>query len=79
MASPVSLAIACDEACERIEEWAAVHVAEGLTPLPRAHRDREILRKIQLETIADWLDRAVVAPEAPAKTPSAKRKPASKS
>lgn len=58
MASQVALAIACDKACERIEEWAARNVSKGLTPLPRLHRDRDILRKIQLETIADWLDRA---------------------
>lgn len=61
MASKESIAIACDKACERIEEWVSVNVAEELTPLPRLNRDREILRKQQLETIADWLDRATVA------------------
>lgn len=58
MASAKALAIACNAACERIEAWAQANVTEGLTPLPRLHRDREILRKLQLETIADWLDRA---------------------
>lgn len=58
MASPRMIAIACDEACQRIEAWAAVHVDEGLTPLPRVQRDRELLRKNQLTTIADWLERA---------------------
>ncbi|MGB1288004.1 MAG: hypothetical protein ACPG7F_15815 [Aggregatilineales bacterium] len=60
MATKVATAIACDNAAQRIEGWAATHVTEGLTPLPRVHKDREILRKIQLETIADWLDRATV-------------------
>lgn len=58
MASPVAIAKACDRACARIEAWAADNVAEGLTPLPRLNRDMGILRKQQLETIADWLDRA---------------------
>ncbi len=62
MASAESIAIACDQACERIEDWARHNVSEGLTPLPRLIRDREMLRKIQLETIADWLDRANGAP-----------------
>ena len=61
MASKVAIAIACDNAAQRIESWAEQHVAGGLTPLPRVHKDREILRKTQLETVADWLDRATVS------------------
>lgn len=58
MASKEAIAIKCNAAMERIEAWVKANVNEGLTPLPRLHRDREILRKLQLEGIADWLDRA---------------------
>ena len=57
MASKEALAIMCDQACLRIEGRAKILVGEGLTPIPRTHRDREVLRKQQLETIADWWDR----------------------
>lgn len=61
MASARMIAIKCNEACTRIEAWANQHVDSELTPLPRSNRDRELLRKQQLETIADWLERATPA------------------
>lgn len=61
MASPKQIAIACEKACKRIDTWAKANVDNELTPLPRTHRKREMLRKQQLETIADWLERAASA------------------
>lgn len=57
MASKEALSIQCDKSLIRIEERAKELVGEGLTPIPRTHRDREILRRDQLHTIADWWDR----------------------
>lgn len=57
MASREALAIQCDAACQRIETRMMDLVGEGLTPIPRTHRDREVLRRDQLNTIADWVDR----------------------
>jgi hypothetical protein len=53
MASSEALAIACDSALKRIEYWLQKN-GDGVS-IPRLHRDREVLRKIQLETIADAL------------------------
>lgn len=57
MATKRAISIACIEACERIEK--RIHELTGLTltPLPRNHKDNDILRKQQLLTIADWIDR----------------------
>ena len=57
MASPTAIAIQCEESTNRIDARMKILIGEGLTPLPRTHRDREILRRDQLHTIADWLDR----------------------
>jgi hypothetical protein len=57
MAHPTAINIACIEACERIEARMYELTGLDLTPLPRNHRDNDILRKQQLETIADWLER----------------------
>ena len=47
MASPKSIAIACETACERIENTL------GCTGIPRRNKHKEILRRDQLEWIAD--------------------------
>lgn len=56
MATQEALAIACNRACVRIEEAVSALTGEGVKPLPRVHKDREILRKQQLEIIADLLE-----------------------
>lgn len=57
MASPLAIAIQCDTECARIEERIYALTGLDLTPLPRIHKDHELLRRDQLHTIADWLDR----------------------
>lgn len=51
MASPLALAIECDEACSTIES--ALDVAPGT--IRRLHRDQYVLRKIQLGEIASLI------------------------
>lgn len=53
MASELSIAIACDQSCEEIESL--LGFGQGVKPIPRLHRDRNILRKVQLETIVGLL------------------------
>jgi len=47
MASPKSIAIACEKSCTEIENTI------GVSGLPRRNRDREILRRDQLRWIAN--------------------------
>jgi hypothetical protein len=54
MASPKALAIRANNACDRIEETLTAQGVEVGT-LPRLHNDREYLRVVQLEAIADAL------------------------
>lgn len=57
MATQESLAIACDTACTRIEQSITKLTGQGLVQsLPRTHRDKGVLRKQQLETIAGMLE-----------------------
>lgn len=51
------------EHIERIETFFQQHVSPELTPLPRTHKNRDLLRLQQLSTIADWLDRVPVQGE----------------
>jgi len=63
MASNLSIAIACEKACQEIDE-----ILEGLgldaPPLPRTNRRKELLRKIQLEAIATALSQLKTKPKA---------------
>lgn len=59
MASEVAIAIKREQHINRIEQWALAHVGEGLTPLPRTHKDKMLHSLILVSTIADWLERAV--------------------
>lgn len=54
MASLEAIAIACDKSCKTIEQWLSDNGVDGVK-IPRLHRDREILRKQQLEAIAENL------------------------
>lgn len=62
MATSESMAIRCNAALDRIE--AAITALQGneVESLPRLNRDREMLRVIQLEQIANWLDEIVTVP-----------------
>lgn len=62
MASPRALKIKREEALDRIEAWIRPRVdgGEKLTPLPRIHRDADMLHTQQITTIADWLERVEV-------------------
>lgn len=72
MATLESMAIRSNAACDRIEkQLQALGVASE--PLPRLHQDREMLRCIQLEIIADALEQ-VKLPQAVAVSSKAKRK-----
>lgn len=55
MASPVAIAIACDDACKKIEDQVQA-LGGGELALPRLHKDRELLRRNQLQLIADALE-----------------------
>lgn len=75
MASNVSIAIACENACEQIDQYLK-EAGLDVPPLPRINRHRELLRKIQLETIAQHLAQLQASkPKAKAKVkPKAKVK-----
>lgn len=64
MATQESMAIRANTACNRIETLLKGMGAD-VAPLPRLMRDREMLRCIQLEQIADMLEQIepVAAPE----------------
>lgn len=55
MATLESMAIRSDAACNRIEQKLAA-LGVDVTPIPRLMREREMLRTVQLETIAKLLD-----------------------
>jgi hypothetical protein len=69
MATQESMAIRCNDALDRIE--AAISNLHGspVESVQRLYRDREMLRVIQLEQIANWLEALALAP-ATAQTPS---------
>lgn len=54
MATLESMAIRSNAACDRIEHY-LTRLGVVSDPLPRIHREREMLRCIQLEAIADAL------------------------
>lgn len=56
MASNESMAIRTNAALDRIELVLSSLKGEALEPLMRLHRDREMLRVIQFETLATWLE-----------------------
>ena len=56
MASNESMAIRVNEALDRLEQAVTSMKGEAVEPLPRLHRDREMLRVIQLEALANWLE-----------------------
>lgn len=60
MASAEALSIQREKHINRIEAWALANVGEGLTPLPRVHKDPIQHSLVLVSTIADWLDRAVL-------------------
>jgi hypothetical protein len=55
MATLESMAIRSNAACKRIEARLNALGVES-EPLPRSHQDRDMLRTIQLEQIADALE-----------------------
>lgn len=54
MATQESMAIRCDSAITEIEAVFSELLGADVQTLPRTHRDREMLRVIQLEQIAKW-------------------------
>jgi hypothetical protein len=63
MASNLSIAMACEKACKDIDE-ALEGLGLDVPPLPRTNRRKELLRKIQLETIASALSQLKAKPKA---------------
>jgi hypothetical protein len=59
MATQESMAVRANAACDRIEAVLAALGAET-APLPRLMREREMLRCVQLERIADALEKVPV-------------------
>lgn len=57
MATKEAINIQCIEYIDHIEE--RIHELTGLdlTPMPRNHKDADILRMQQLQAIASWVDR----------------------
>lgn len=55
MASVESMAIRSNEALDRIEAIVSELLGADVPGLQRIHRDRDMLRVVQLETIAQWL------------------------
>ncbi len=55
MASIESMAIRSNEALDRIEKTVSELLGADVPSLQRIHRDRDMLRVVQLETIAQWL------------------------
>jgi hypothetical protein len=56
MASIESMAIRSNEALDRIETAVSELLGADVPTLQRVHRDRDMLRVVQLETIAQWLE-----------------------
>lgn len=67
MASLESMAIRCDMALAEIENVLGDMLGADLEAVPRVHRDREMLRVIQLEQIAKWLKELQEAESVPVK------------
>jgi hypothetical protein len=55
MATQESMAIRSNEALSEIEAIVSDLLGADVMPLARSHRDREMLKVIQLEAIAKWL------------------------
>jgi hypothetical protein len=55
MATQESMAIRSNEALSEIEAIVSDLLGADVQPLARSHRDREMLKVIQLEEIAKWL------------------------
>lgn len=74
MATLESMAIRSNAACDRIEKTLAA-LGVAITPIPHVHQDREMLRTIQLEQIADALE-SIKLPQALAPVQKRKRQQA---
>lgn len=71
MATKRMNAIAVNDAQDRIDASIKRLLGDGITPLPRHHQYADMLQRVQLETIADWLER-IQCEDAP--KPSRRRK-----
>lgn len=67
MATQESMAIRSDSALTEIEAIISQMIGADVQALPRTNRDREMLRVIQLEQIAQWLKELHEAENAPIK------------
>ncbi len=61
MASREALAIQTEALVNRIEARFKELTGLDFTPMPRTHKDKDILRREQLHNVANWLDRVPVA------------------
>jgi hypothetical protein len=68
MATLESMAIRSDAACSRIEAMLKALGVE-INPLPRLMHDREMLRAVQLEKIADALEQVATPATASRRSP----------
>ena len=57
MATQEAINIECIGYIEHIEQRIFELTGLDLTPMPRNHKDRDLLRRDQLRNIASWLDR----------------------